>query len=408
MNIATRIQQLLKLPSRLENVIQSYLLYLLLGGARRTLQGASHLSGLHSSQFSRLLSNYNSLAHDQLNRQCKRRLKSILRKRKSLIPGSPWTIALIIDATLHERSSRHTDNAQRFNHGQGWIVGHQWTNLLLLINGQRIPLPPIPFLTHEKCKELGQEYKTEPKRIIESLKKRDWKSLLPAVQSREILVLSDSGYDNKSLQRFILSQGWGFLGSIKKSRSVRTQTQGWQSVVELFQNTRKKGPWQTIRHTANGGKKRKLVNLRTLIGSLKGVPSEVAIVSAEKPNKDRLYLACSKSNLNPGLIARLYKLRWSIELFHRELKSYLGFEDAGLTRFEAIYSHVLWVYSAYLLLPQLTADLPSVGILARKQHLQKLLRKEEIGRILKLNSRFDSQKAVRSFCSEVKEVIEAA
>jgi len=343
-----------------------------------------------------------------LNRQCKRRLKSILRKRKSLIPGSPWTIALIIDATLHERSSRHTDNAQRFNHGQGWIVGHQWTNLLLLINGQRIPLPPIPFLTHEKCKELGQEYKTEPKRIIESLKKRDWKSLLPAVQSREILVLSDSGYDNKSLQRFILSQGWGFLGSIKKSRSVRTQTQGWQSVVELFQNTRKKGPWQTIRHTANGGKKRKLVNLRTLIGSLKGVPSEVAIVSAEKPNKDRLYLACSKSNLNPGLIARLYKLRWSIELFHRELKSYLGFEDAGLTRFEAIYSHVLWVYSAYLLLPQLTADLPSVGILARKQHLQKLLRKEEIGRILKLNSRFDSQKAVRSFCSEVKEVIEAA
>lgn len=408
MNIVTRIRQLLELPSRLENVIQSYLLYLLLEGARRTLQGASDLSGLDSSQFSRLLSSHNSLALDQLNRQCKRRLKSILRKRKSLVPGSPWTIALIIDATLHERSSRHSDNAQRFNHGQGWIVGHQWTNLILLINGQRIPLPPIPFLTEEKCKELGQEYKTEPKRIIEYLQNIDWKDFLPGVRPEEILVLTDSGYDNKTFQRFILSQGWGFSGSIKKTRSVRTQTQEWQSVEELFQNTRKIGPWRTIRHRTNGGKKRKLGYIRTLIGSLKGVHSEVAIVSAEKPNKERIYLACSRSNLDPGIIARLYKLRWSVELFHREIKSYLGFENAGLVRFEAIHSHVLWVYLAYLLLPQLTADLESGGVLARKQHLQKQVRKEEMGQILKLNCRFDSNEAVRSYCSQVKEELEAA
>jgi hypothetical protein len=112
---------------------------------------------------------------------------------------------------------------------------------------------------------------------------------LPGVSPKEILVLSDSGYDNKTLQRFILSQGWGFIGSVKKTRSVRTQTQGFQSVEALFQNTRKIGPWQTIRHRTNGGKKRKLVNIRTLIGSLKGVHSEVAIVSAEKPNKERIY-----------------------------------------------------------------------------------------------------------------------
>jgi hypothetical protein len=312
MNIASQIRQLLELPSRLENVVQFYLLHVLLGGARRTLQGASDLSGLDSSQFSRLLSSHNSLAFDQLNRQCKRRLRSVLRKRKSLVPGSPWTIALIIDATLHERSSRHCDNAQRFNQGQGWIVGHQWTNLILLINGQRIPLPPIPFLTEEKCKNLDQEYKTESKRIIEYLKIFDWNGFLRGIRPEEILVLSDSGYDNKALQRFILSQGWGFSGSLKKTRSVRTQTQEFQSVEELFQNTRKIGPWRTIRHRTKGGKKRKLANIRTLIGSLKGVHSEVAIVSAEKPNKERIYLACSRSNLDPGIIARLYKLRWSV------------------------------------------------------------------------------------------------
>lgn len=134
----------------------------------------------------------------------------------------------------------------------------------------------------------------------------------------------------------------------------------------------------------------------------------MAIVSAEKPNKERIYLACSRSNLDPGIIARLYKLRWSVELFHREIKSYLGFENAGLVRFEAIHSHVLWVYLAYLLLPQLTADLESGGVLARKQHLQKQVRKEEMGQILKLNCRFDSNEAVRSYCSQVKEELEAA
>jgi hypothetical protein len=99
---------------------------------------------------------------------------------------------------------------------------------------------------------------------------------------------------------------------------------------------------------------------------------------------------------------------WDTELFHREVKSYLGFEDAGLTRFEAIHSHVLWVYSAYLLFPQLTPDLEFGGLLARKQHLQKLIRKEEMGQILKLNCRFDSKEAVRIYCSQVKAELEAA
>ncbi len=134
----------------------------------------------------------------------------------------------------------------------------------------------------------------------------------------------------------------------------------------------------------------------------------MAIVSAEKPNKERIYLACSRSNLDLGIIARLYKLRWSVELFHREFKSYLGFEDAGLTRFEAIHAHVLWVYLAYLLLPLLTSDLESGGLLARKQHLQKLIRKEEMGKILKLNGRFDSKEAVKAYCSQVKEELDAA
>ncbi|MBK8203418.1 MAG: hypothetical protein IPK68_14180 [Bdellovibrionales bacterium] len=122
----------------------------------------------------------------------------------------------------------------------------------------------------KKCKELKEEYKTEPERIMEYLSNVNWQELLPGVKPEEIVVLSDSGYDNKKLQRFFISQGWDFVGSIKKSRSVKTLTQYWQSVSDLFRRTRKIGPWQTVRHQAGGGKKRRESRIRTLVGYLKG------------------------------------------------------------------------------------------------------------------------------------------
>ncbi|MBK8203509.1 MAG: transposase [Bdellovibrionales bacterium] len=245
---------------------------------------------------------------------------------------------------------RHIDNAQRFNHGDGWVIGHQWTNIILVINETVIPLPPIAFLTEKKCKELKEEYKTEPERIMEYLSNVNWQELLPGVKPEEIVVLSDSGYDNKKLQRFFISQGWDFVGSIKKSRSVKTLTQYWQSVSDLFRRTRKIGPWQTVRHQAGGGKKRRESRIRTLVGYLKGVNHEVRLVSAIKPNGERLFLACSRTKIEPGAITRAYRSRWRVEIFHRDVKSYLGLEDAGLEKFDAIHAHVLWVYCVYLLL----------------------------------------------------------
>ena len=43
-----------------------------------------------------------------------------------LVGGTPWTIAIVIDSTLHPRSSLHVQNSQRFNHGQGFVIGYQW------------------------------------------------------------------------------------------------------------------------------------------------------------------------------------------------------------------------------------------------------------------------------------------
>ena len=57
----------------------------------------------------------------------------------------PWHIFILIDSTIQGRSGLKSENVQRFNHGQGFVIGHQRTNILLIFNGIIIPLPPIPF-----------------------------------------------------------------------------------------------------------------------------------------------------------------------------------------------------------------------------------------------------------------------
>lgn len=405
MSIASEICRILKISTRLENVIPAYLTSLMKDAHKHTLTHAAKICGLAISQFSRLLSGHKDLALENLNRLARRRLKKVLKKRRPLVPGSIWKIGIIIDATLHARSSRHIENSQRFNHGDGWVIGHQWTNIVLLINNEIIPLPPIPFHTKKYCRENGLKYQTEHDRVIDFLATTDWADLLPRVDPREIVVLMDSGYDNKELQTFIQLQGWNFVVSLKTSRGVRTESQGLQDVVTLFKVTRKIGLWKTIRMI--GGTKRKEFRVRTLSAFLNGVPLEVEIACSEKPNGKRIYLACSLKGASAAVISRTYKLRWRIEIFHKEVKSYLGFEDVGVMKFDAVEAHVYWVLTAYLLLFELVES-ECKSILPRRQHVEDRIQNEDMGRLLKLNSRIDGRTAIRKHYLQVRQKLDAA
>ena len=67
---------------------------------------------------------------DHLSKQQAKRLSKSL----SAFKGLPWKIVIIIDSTLQSRASLRPENAKRFNHGQGFVIGHQWTNIVLIIN----------------------------------------------------------------------------------------------------------------------------------------------------------------------------------------------------------------------------------------------------------------------------------
>ena len=58
-----------------------------------------------------------------------------------------------MESTLQHRARLHPENAKKFNHGKGDVIGHQGTNIVLILNDMLIPLCPIPSSRKPYCLE---------------------------------------------------------------------------------------------------------------------------------------------------------------------------------------------------------------------------------------------------------------
>jgi hypothetical protein len=108
------------------------------------LEEAARFSGRHKSQFSQMLQAHSKVAVSTLERRSTQQARQVAKARQKW-PELPWAIAIVVDSTLQHRASLHPENAKTVHHGQGVIVGHQWTTMVLLLNARLIPLRPIPF-----------------------------------------------------------------------------------------------------------------------------------------------------------------------------------------------------------------------------------------------------------------------
>ena len=306
----------------------------------------------------------------------------------------------MIDSTIQKRTTRHTDNAQRFNHGKGFVIGHQWTNIILIINDMIIPLPPIPYHTKNYCLKNALEYKTEHDLVVEYITGLNLDDYIGPYDPKEVLVLADSGYDDKRIENAIANKKWKFIISLGKNRSVKSEKTylstsksiGWSQVAELFKNHRRI-KWQGIRIFTNGMKRKRMdFRARQIIGYLRHV-GRVQLICSEfkkRPDGRRKYLACNdlKATLRHIIIG--YRMRWRIEIFHKEVKSYLGFEDISAQWFVAVKAHVHWVYCAYILLYYQShgSAQHAPPIAERQAKIQNILYSKEISRVRSLLSQF--------------------
>ena len=396
------LRQQITVPKRLQTVCFGLILFLMISARKHSLKAAGQFAGLHTSQFSRYLLNHRDLAKASLS-QLSRKQSKILAKRMRFLANNklPWEIAVIIDSTLQTRFSRHSDNAKRFNHGAGFVIGHQWTNIVLMINDQVIPLPPIPFHSKRYCRLNKIQYQTENTLVCQYLRELNLEEYIGVHNSKHVVVLADSGYDSKDIEKTVASKKWHYIIALKKKRTVKTvkifentiKSKGWIQVAILFKRYRCL-KWSTVRVPVNSTRKKRMeFRVRQITGYLRNVGKTQLVCSEfkKRPQGRRKYLACNDFKATPRQILMGYRLRWAIEIFHKHIKMFLGFEDVATKWFAAVESHVHWIYCTYILMnlcPIRGVD--KNGSIAQKQEvISHIVRLREKSRVRQLLSRFN-------------------
>jgi Transposase DDE domain len=378
---------------RLERICTGSLLFVMVATTKHALTEAARFSGLHPSLFSKCLQSHAQVAITTLDHLSKKQARQFA-KALQRVHGLPWKIVILIDATLQHRASLHSENTHTFNHGKGYVIGHQWTNIVLVLGDILMPLKPIPFYSKRYCQTHDLAYQSEHARVVAYLGALALEDSLGAYDRREVLGLADSGYDDKKSEKAIAAQGWNFIIALSKTRSVKSQaralrtpkSQQWCHIDTFFRRHRRR-KWDTIR-LATGGTKRKRMDLRIrhTSGYLRSV-GKVELVCSERRNRPdgrRKYLACNDLRATARQIVTGYRMRWAVELFHKCVKQHLGFEDVATHGVDAVMSHVHWVYCAYILLhmspPGLSPGSQSIG--DKQRALQQGLADKEKRQIL--------------------------
>ena len=273
------------------------------------------------------------------------------------------------------RASLHPENAHTFKHGKGYVIGHQWTNVVLVLGDMLIPLTPIPFYSKRYCQAHELTYRSEHERVVAYLRALDLEDYIGTYDRREVLVLADSGYDDKKIEQTIAAKDWHFIIALSKTRSVKSEalylstspSRQWCHIDTFFRRHRRL-KWDTIRLATSGNKRKRMdFRVRHTSGYLRYV-GKVELVCSEqrhRPEGRRKYLACNDLRATTRQIVIGYRMRWAVELFHKTVKQHLGFEEVATHGFDAVMSHVHWVYCAYILLhmspPGLSPGAQSIG-----------------------------------------------
>jgi len=403
----------LEITPRLRQVCLWYLLSLMVETRKHSLDFAAVLSGLHKSQFCRWLQDHHGLAAYTLDQLSKRQAKQYATVVDAL-EGLPWKVAVLVDLTTQSRSSLKAENVQRFNQGRGFVIGHQWTNILLVFNGILIPLPPIPFYTKRYCRAHNLEYQTEHQRLIAYLAALELDAYLGKHRASDVVFITDSGYDDRTVEKTIVQRGWHFLLALKSTRSVKSQQQsetttrstGWRQVAHFFRDQRRLG-WHTVRFTTKGPmrKKRMEFRIRHTLGVLRYV-GDVQLVCSEwkkkRPDGRRKYLACSDLKVTPRQILLAYRLRWTVELFHKTIKMHLGFEHIAATHFTSVCAHVHWGYVAFLLLQAFPSRETEKGetIPQKRRRIQTFIDHRETAQVLQQLTQFGGGEVHKSLLKQ--------
>jgi hypothetical protein len=271
----------------------------------------------------------------------------------------------LIDATLVSQSGQKTENThstgnrqrrprkgRRYNPKK--IVRkrcHSFTfGLLITPSGMRIPMQ-VPHYTKEYCAEHRLVHRTTAEAAAEMIRE------LPLLAGAEVIVIGDTAYDAEVVRRACAERGYIWIVPANPERvyqgrrgqrpQLRSRLKDWTSLslqtIRLRASTGEYAGYRRLSKWRLGPKQKPRVYYAYQEKrQVYSVGCVQLVFSTTKPNltaatsDDVKILMTNALHLSVREVIELYSLRWQIELFFKELKSTLGFDQYRFQSFTAV------------------------------------------------------------------------
>jgi hypothetical protein len=282
------------------------------------------------------------------------------------------TFLFIIDATLVSQAGQKTQNTYSTGnrqrrpkkgrrHNQKKVIPkkcHSFTfGLLITPSGYRVPYE-IPHYTKEYCAEHDIPHRTTAQSAADLIRG------LPLPEEAKVIVLGDTAYDAKVVRQACDARGYTWIFPANPERvyegpqghrpKLRSRLKDWTSLslktIKLHPSTGQYADYRRLSKWRVGLKQKPRVYYAYQEKPFVRSVGRVQLVfSTMKPDlktatpDDVKILMTNDVNLSVSEVIELYSLRWQIELFFKELKSTLGFDQYSLQSFDAVKG---WVETA--------------------------------------------------------------
>jgi hypothetical protein len=309
----------------------------------------------------------------------KRDINSVLRQALLEREAGEGLFVYIIDATLNSRAGTKTENtfstgnrrrrprrARRYGkHKRAAKNCHSFTmGLLITPSGVRIPFCK-PYHTEAYCRAKGLEHRTTAEAAAELIRE------LPLPDGARVLVLGDTAYDAVAVRDACRDRHYSWIfpcnpervlagpkGQRPKVRSLLKDWSRWaRQAIRLAPG---QGDYAVYRrlspHRIGPKAKPRTYYVHQERRRVHSVGEVRLVFSTTKKDletatpDDVKILMTNDLRLSARDVVEAYSLRWQIELFFKELKSTLGFDQYQFRGFEAVEGWAELVLTTFLYL----------------------------------------------------------
>ncbi len=345
---------------------------------------------VHRSQVTRFLAR---------SRWKKMNINSIARKQLLALEKRKGAFLILVDGTLVGQAGKLTENTystgnrskrprkkgsryNKYKHAKRSC--HQFIFCVLITpSSHRIPYY-LPHYTKEYCKKHNLESISTTQaaaRLIEQIE-------LP--KEAEVYVIGDTAFDSQEFHSVCERKGYYWINPVNSSRvfagpkskrpQVRTRLKDWNSLklksIKIHPSTSEYASYRRLSRWRIGSKlKPRIYYAHQEAREVHSVGKVRLVYSTTKPNltkatpDDVKILMTNAMHLSLSQIIDLYSIRWQIEVFFKELKSRLGFDQYRFKKFGEVEGWVTLAITTVLFLEMLRAKQLARRDLTKEQRL---------------------------------------